>query len=181
MRSTTSASTLKGNNTVILVLIGPMGCGKTTVGKLLADKLGYRFDDADDFHPPENIAKMRAGKPLEDKDRIGWLTILQARIRESRQSGQCLVLACSALKAWYRDLLGIDQKEVISIYLKGSYELLRERVSHRNHYMNINLLASQFDTMEEPDGGVIIDISQDPETLCDNIVARLSDLKGRAL
>jgi carbohydrate kinase (thermoresistant glucokinase family) len=166
---------------VILVLIGPMGCGKTTIGKRLAAKLSYRFDDADDFHPPENIAKMREGTPLQDADRLGWLTILQWRIRESRQAGQNVVLACSALKGWYRELLGIDQEEVISIYLKGSYDLLQERLSQRsNHYMNANLLASQLDTMEEPDGGVIIDISHDPETLCDIIIARLGELKGTA-
>jgi carbohydrate kinase (thermoresistant glucokinase family) len=169
---------------VILVIIGPMGCGKTTVGRLLAQKLGYPFDDADDFHPPENVAKMQAGIPLEDEDRIGWLTILGERIASKKLTGQNLVLACSALKDWYRDLLGIDQKEVVSIYLKGSYELLRDRINIRhNHYMNTSLLASQLDTMEEPDGGLIVDISRDPETLCDDIIVQLNDLmndlKGR--
>ena len=164
---------------MILVLIGPMGCGKSTVGKLLARRLGCAFDDADDFHPPENIAKMRAGTPLNDEDRIGWLTTLKGRIEERKHRGEDLVLACSALRQWYRELLGIDQEKVVSVYLKGSFDLLQKRIDSRDHqYMNKGLLTSQLDTMEEPADGLTVDISQSPELLCDEILARLQDYKG---
>jgi len=160
---------------MILVVIGPMGSGKTTVGRLLAETLGVPFDDADDFHPAENIAKMRQGIPLEYEDRLGWLTVLKGRLEARRRAGEGLVLACSALKAWYRDLLGIDQREIISIYLKGSFSLLQERISGRDHpYMNKDLLASQLATMEEPDGGLIIDIDRKPEELCQEILFQLT-------
>jgi len=151
-----------------------MGCGKTTVGRLLAERLGFPFDDADDFHPPENVSKMRNGISLGDEDRIGWLATLKGRIDERRSRGENLVLACSALKAWYRDLLGIDQKEIISIYLKGSQDLLQTRIDNRDHqYMNKELLNSQIATMEEPTDGVVVDISSSPEALCDEITTKI--------
>lgn len=155
---------------MILVLIGPMGCGKTTIGRLLAARLGWPFEDADDFHSPANIAKMKAGMPLEDQDRLGWLTVLRERIDARRQAGENLVLACSALKKWYRDLLGIDQQQVISIYLKGSPELLQQRIDSRNgHFMPSGLLTSQLNTLEEPADGMIVAIDHDPETVVDMI------------
>ena len=111
-------------NGVVIVLIGPMGCGKTTIGRLLSSRLDRPFHDADDFHPPENVSKMRAGIPLEDSDRFPWLKKLHAEIQMWLQKDQPVVLACSALKKEYRDMLGIDQKSVISVYLKGSLELI---------------------------------------------------------
>ncbi len=159
---------------MVIVVIGPMGCGKTRIGKLLAEKTGSLFDDADDFHPPENVEKMRAGIALEDEDRLGWLRILSERINSRLESDTPLVLACSALKQSYRDILGIDQKRVISVYLKGTFELLKKRISSRSHeYMNDSLLTSQMNTMEEPADGLIVDISRSPEEITDEIIEKL--------
>lgn len=159
---------------MIIILIGPMGCGKTTVGEVLAKKVSWSFADGDDFHPEENVDKMRRGIPLEDADRFGWLTSLRRHIEDQIQGNHNLILACSALKKSYRDILGIDQKQVISVYLKGSPELLQERISHRTHqYMNESLLQSQLQTMEEPEDGLIVSIDQTPEMICDEIITKL--------
>lgn len=159
---------------MVIVVIGPMGCGKSTIGKLLGERTGMIFEDADAFHPPENVEKMRAGIPLEDSDRFGWLEILAERIRERLETNSSLILACSALKQSYRDLLGIDQKSVISVYLKGSFELLKSRLGGRTHeYMNDSLLASQIRTMEEPQGGLIVDIDATPDEICGEIITKL--------
>ncbi len=159
---------------MIIVLIGPMGCGKTTVGRLLADKLDFDFDDGDDFHPPANIAKMRSGTPLTDKDRASWLKILAKKIATKKKQNENLVLACSALKQKYRDILGINQNDVISVFLKGSLPTLKERVASRNHqFMNNDLLLSQLEAMEEPSEGLTIDIQNSPETIVEIIADKI--------
>ena len=165
---------------MVIILIGPMGCGKTTVGKLLATRLGWPFDDADDFHPKENIDKMRSGIPLDDCDRQGWLTMLKSRIDRRKAAGEHLVLACSALKKKYRDLLGVDQQQVVSVYLKGDFDLLLARIEGRNHqYMNKDLLTSQLATMEEPADGLILDIGPAPADLAGEIIDWLQ--QGRSV
>lgn len=159
---------------MIIVLIGPMGCGKTTIGRLLAEKLNCDLDDADDYHPRENITKMRSGIPLDDEDRAGWLEILAKRIENKKKQNESLVLACSALKQKYRDTLGINQNDVISVYLKGALVTLEKRLSSRNHqFMDNNLLLSQLETMEEPSDGIIVDIQNSPETLVETIINKL--------
>ena len=159
---------------MIIVLIGPMGCGKTTVGKALAERLGWPFADGDDFHPPANVEKMRRGIPLEDSDRAGWLASLRHHMDVQMQKGVSLVLACSALKQDYRDMLGIDQQQVVSVYLKGSPELLKERIAGRTHqYMNESLLQSQLATMEEPEDGLTVSISASPELIGAEIITKL--------
>lgn len=159
---------------MVVVIIGPMGCGKSTIGSMLAADLNWDFDDADDFHPPENVEKMRSGMPLDDNDRFGWLTTLRDRIQEKIRQKRNLILACSALKQSYRDILGIDQQQIFSVYLKGSLKLLQERLTSRSHqYMNDSLLNSQLQTMEEPADGLIVAIDGSPEEICTEIIEGL--------
>lgn len=159
---------------MVLVIIGPMGCGKTTIGVLLSSEIAWPFADADDFHPPENVEKMRQGIALEDGDRFGWLATLRNHIDDKIAQDQNLILACSALKQSYRNLLGIDQEQVVSVYLKGTASLLRERIANRSHqYMNDSLLQSQLQTMEEPSDGLIVSIDQTPEEICSEIIDKL--------
>ena len=159
---------------LVIVLMGPMGCGKTTIGKMLAAELGWVFCDADDAHPEKNIAKMAAGIALTDEDRKPWLEKLQAKIERRLARGENAILACSALKQDYRDILGVDQKEVKTVYLKGSFDLLSQRIQNRRHlYMDNALLQSQLDTLEEPKDGLRVDISAPRERVVRTIVAAL--------
>ena len=156
---------------MVLILIGPMGCGKTTIGKMLAEKLGWPFYDGDDYHPRENVEKMRSGLPLTDEDRKTWLENLHGTIQRWLMEGRNAILACSALKQAYREALGVDQDTVKTVYLKGSYELLGKRIEDRKHpYMNKDLLKSQLETMEEPKDGLTVDISQTPEITVETII-----------
>jgi len=160
---------------MVLLLMGPMGCGKTTIGKMLAEKLGWAFYDGDDFHPKKNVEKMRAGIALTDEDRQAWLEKLHANIQHWLRDKQNSILASSALKQAYRDILGVDQDTVKTVYLKGSYELLRERIEGRQHpYMDKDLLRSQVETLEEPSDGLTVDISATPETIVRVIIDRLN-------
>jgi len=159
---------------MVLVLMGPMGSGKTTIGKMLAEKLGWPFYDGDRFHPKENVEKMRAGIALTDEDRRLWLEKLRDNIRRWLEERQNTILACSALKKAYREILGVDQETVRTVYLKGSYALLRKRIEERQHpYMNKSLLRSQLDTLEEPEGGLRVDISATPERIVRTIIQDL--------
>ncbi len=145
---------------MIILLMGVSGAGKTTVGESLAAALGWRFVDADSFHSPANVSKMNAGIPLDDADRMPWLAALHQAITGWIARGESVVLACSALKASYRRLLMVST-EVKLVYLRGKPTLIGERLALRHeHYMNPNLLQSQFDTLEEPSDANIIDIDQ---------------------
>ncbi len=166
----------QGSSAMVIVLVGPMGCGKTTIGKVLSQKMGWSFEDADDFHPESNKTKMAAGIPLDDDDRTPWLEILHNLILDYLARGENLIVACSALKRKYRRALGIDQKEVVAVFLQGTQELLQERIGLRDHeYMNRDLLQSQLDTLEIPEGGIIVDIADRPDFIADQIQKKLSE------
>lgn len=145
---------------MILVVMGVSGCGKTTVGKALATSMRCRFLDADDFHPPANVAKMARGIPLTDDDRWPWLDRLAAELAASRASAEDAVLACSALKEIYRERLK-RAGDVRIVYLKGDQATLAARVAARAHqYMPPSLLPSQLATLEEPADAVVVDIRE---------------------
>jgi gluconokinase len=142
---------------MVVILMGVTGAGKTTVGQALAEQLHWTFADADDFHSAANIAKMRAGISLTDRDRIPWLASLKQAIAGWLAAKENVVLACSALRSAYRQVL-VRSPEVKLVYLRVSRELVAERLAVRqNHYMNPQLIASQFATLEEPAGAVTID------------------------
>lgn len=157
---------------MIVVLMGVTGTGKTTVGQLLADQTGWKFYDADNYHPEANVAKMRAGTPLTDADRWPWLDKLNAILRS--ESGSA-ILACSALKHAYRQRLAHGLKDVRFVWLKGDKRLIGERLAQRKgHYMNPTLLDSQFATLEAPSDAVAVDIAATPEQIADVICEKLS-------
>jgi len=138
------------------------------VGKLLAQKTGGRFLDGDDFHPPENVAKMSSGIPLTDEDRQGWLETLASIIHEA---DDLTIIACSALKASYRAIL----KEAVFIFLHGSPELLADRINQRSgHYMPPGLLQSQLETLEVPTNVLALNVVESPQTLVEQIMARFN-------
>jgi gluconokinase len=160
---------------VIVVVMGVAGSGKTTVGRLLAAALGAEFIDADDHHPPANVAKMRAGTPLTDADREPWLERLNALLRERTARGASVVLACSALKAAYRDALLRELPDARLVYLRGSRELIGARLAaRRGHYMNPALLDSQFAALEEPADGIAVDVAGTPEAIAAAVRRRLA-------
>jgi gluconokinase len=154
------------------VIMGVSGCGKSCIGDKLAQALGGVFEDSDDFHPSSNIEKMANGIPLTDEDRWPWLKILREQIVLYRENTTCYVLACSALKQSYRDLLcGNDSLEELRfIYLKGTKELMRQRMEQRKHFMPSTLLDSQFATLEEPQDAMIVDIRLTPDKIVSMIL-----------
>ena len=155
---------------MIIVVMGVSGCGKSTVGQQLAARLGIPFLDADEFHPPANVAKMAAGTPLTDEDRQPWLELLNAKLRTQVST----VLACSALKEKYRRTLAKDLPGCRFVHLKGSVELIRARLAERKHrYMPASLLDSQFETLEAPVDAIEVDVAQPPERCVEKIIARL--------
>lgn len=155
---------------MIIILMGVTGCGKTTIGKRLAQELHWPFYDGDDFHPRANVEKMRSGIPLTDEDRDPWLATLQNLILERLRAQQPAILACSALKQKYRDRLQVDRENVCLVFLQGDYATISARLAARkNHYMNPNLLASQFAALEEPHDALRINIAQRPETIVSQI------------
>ncbi len=160
--------------TRFVIVMGVAGSGKTTVGQALARHLGWDFYDADVFHPAENIAKMASGIPLDDVDRLPWLRSLRALIATSLEENSPAVLACSALRESYRRTLLEENEAVLLVYLKGDYDLVWSRISARqDHYMKQQMLRSQFETLEEPDDVLTIDISMSVEEIVREILRRL--------
>ena len=150
---------------MVVIVMGVVGSGKTTIGHLLAQQLGWQFADADDFHPPANIAKIRSGIALDDDDRQPWLERLRAAINEWVSTRHNAVLACSALKSTYRQVLDAGA-EVRFVYLKGSAELIAQRLRARQgHFAGEAILASQFADLEEPQQAVTVDISRTPSEI----------------
>ncbi len=150
---------------MVIVLMGVTGSGKTTIGRLLSQELGWKYYDADDFHPRANVEKMSSGIPLNDDDRRPWLETLSDLIRQCLERRENAVLACSALKQSYREFLMVDER-VKMIYLKGDREVIRKRLNVRGgHYMNPALLDSQFTTLEEPKEDWHVDISLSPDEI----------------
>lgn len=160
---------------MVVIIMGVSGCGKTTVGQLLAERLNLPYFDADDFHPESNVNKMESGIPLNDEDRWPWLENLNRSIREWNQDSGA-VLACSALKKSYRDVLRRDTGKdgVTFVFLKGSKALISERLENRSgHYMPPELLDSQFEALEEPQHAITVSIKPKPAQIVDRILQEL--------
>jgi len=152
------------------LIMGVSGSGKSTVGRLLAQRLGWNFYDADDFHPPANVEKMAKGMPLDDADRALWLKILNQLISKDLEEGKSGVLACSALKQQYRQALLAGNPSVELVFLKGSNNLIRSRLADRaDHYMQPGMLKSQFDALEEPQDALVVNITSPVEQIVDLI------------
>lgn len=159
---------------MIILIMGTTASGKTTIGRMLAGRLGWDFADADDFHPPANVAKMSQGIPLTDADRAPWLQALHDKIVAWDAESRNVVLACSALKKAYRDQLLVGSL-VTLVYLKGSYELFSQRVQARQgHFAKIDILAGQFSDLEEPTGAITVDARLSPQGLVDAVCAALA-------
>jgi len=169
---------------MILIVMGVSGCGKSTIGALLARRLRWEFEDADWFHPPSNVDKMHNGIPLSDEDRWPWLDAIAAWIDKSRGSGGHSVIACSALKRRYRDVLIGDRTDVRLVYLKGDETLIARRLAVRHeHFMPQSLLHSQFEALEEPgsdENPITVSIEPEPREIVARILSALS-MPGDAL
>ena len=163
-----------------VILMGVCGCGKSLIGQMLADAVGGVFEDADHFHPKENVAKMSAGIPLTDEDRWPWFAALRARILEMRGKTPCHVLACSALKRVYREKMRAADTtaELVFIYLEGSRALIEERMAGRKgHYMPPSLIGSQFAILEETgaDEALRVSIDQTPDAILAEVLRKLAE------
>ena len=162
------------NQPQALILMGVSGCGKTSVGQQLSQKLGWPFYDGDDFHPPENVEKMAAGNPLNDEDRAPWLAILHDLIKTHLDEGKSMLLGCSALKQKYRDQLAEGNPEIVFVHLSGDFDLIYGRmIAREDHFMQSEMLHSQFATLEEPKDALVVDISQNLDTITEEIISQL--------
>jgi len=158
---------------MIVLVMGTTGAGKTTVGKLLAEKLNWIFLDADDFHPPANIAKMKQGIPLNDADRVPWLAAIHDRLLADTAAGKNCVLACSALKQSYRETIGASL-DVRTVYLKGTYEEMRAHILGRHgHFAGEGILTGQFRDLEEPTDAIVEPVTLQPEAIVKRVCKEL--------
>jgi gluconokinase len=167
-----------------IIVMGVSGSGKSTIGALLAERLGWPFADADGFHPPENVAKMAAGTPLTDEDRWPWLDAIAAHIGAARKAGRPVVVACSALRRAYRDRLRAGHGDLIFLHLSGAPAVIAERQAARQgHFMPPSLMASQFatleDTRDEPDA-LSVSVTAAPQAVVDAAMAALGPFGLRA-
>lgn len=163
------------NPPLVILVMGVAGSGKTTIGRELARALGWSFHDADEYHPPANIAKMSAGQPLDDRDRAPWLAAMRAGIEASLARGESSVVACSALKASYRAFLMVDAARVKGVYLRGDFALFRRRIRERQgHFMKENMLKSQFEALEPPQDALTVDAARAPDAIVAEIRRQLS-------
>jgi len=159
---------------MIIILIGVSGCGKTTIGSELSKRVGCQFLDGDDFHPADNIKKMANAVPLTEVDRLPWLHTLRREIERFLDSGEDLVLACSALSRESRNILRGDSDNIRFVYLSGTKELISQRLNERTgHFMSAALLDSQFDALEEPESAIVISITQSPQQVVDQLCDEL--------
>lgn len=162
---------------MIIVVMGVTGVGKTTIGAALAQHLGCAFEDADSYHSAANIEKMSHGIPLTDADRLPWLESMHRMLQRYSGDGQGVVLACSALRQSYRDLLS-DGLVITWMYLKASPDAIRERIEHRHgHFAKEDLLKSQFETLEEPTGVIVVNADPPEEAVIAEAIAKLEKEK----
>jgi len=162
------------NNAMVVIVMGVTGAGKTTIARALAESLGWEFHDGDDLHTDASKRRMHQGIPLNDADRAPWLSAIRKLIETMLASGRNGVVACSALKQSYRDEIVVDPTSVKVVYLKGSKEMIAERLHDRGgHFMNPDLLQSQFDTLEEPRDAIVVDVAAAPEAIVNEIRSRL--------
>ena len=166
------------NTPCALIVMGVAGSGKSTIGETLAGRIGWRFEDGDRFHPASNVAKMSAGVPLTDDDRWPWLQAIADEIDRLCAAGERAVVACSALRRVYRDVLIHGRNDVRLVYLDGSQQLIAERLNRRKgHFMPPDLLASQFKTLEPPERDerpITVPIDASVEAIVDDIVGQLT-------
>ncbi|MCX5214051.1 gluconokinase [Kitasatospora sp. NBC_00240] len=170
------------NQPPTVVVMGVSGVGKTTVARLLAERLALPYAEADDFHPPANIAKMSAGTPLDDQDRAPWLRALGGWLGERAEAGTGGVVTCSALKRHYRDTLRESCPGAFFLHLSGGHELVEDRLAHRTgHFMPASLLGSQYAALEPLQGderGAVLDVGPAPEHLVEMAVELLRPVNG---
>lgn len=158
----------------LLLVMGVAGAGKSTIGHLLAEALGWDFFDGDDFHPPQNVAKMAQGLPLSDADRLPWLQAMRRFIAQRDATQQPAVIAASVLKQQYRDLLMQQDTQIALIYLQGDFDTIYARMQQRQqHFMKAEMLQSQFDALEEPESAWKISIQQSPTQMVAQILEHL--------
>lgn len=158
----------------IYYVMGVSGCGKSTIGQMLAESLGIPFFDGDDYHPPANVKKMASGIPLNDEDRHEWLLILNDLAKDQAKNGA--VIVCSALKKRYRNILSTGLSSNVKwVYLEGTFGVIMDRLKKRKgHFMPASLLQSQFETLEIPKNAIRVTINQTPEQILEDIIGQLN-------